>query len=60
MSPVCSTKAGGLGQGVHEADGPFEGAGDVRIGGLVEADVTVAELHEKRCFDRGAGLGRLG
>ena len=37
---------------VHKIDGLRQGAGDVRIRLLVEADVGVADLHEQR-FARG-------
>ena len=46
MSPVCSMKSGCAGQGVDLVDGELQGAGDVLVGGLVEADVAVADLDE--------------
>ncbi len=47
-------EVGLAGQRVDLVDGQLEGAGDVLIGGLVEADVAVADLDEAelRCAFR--------
>src|SRR5205823_12593580 len=46
------------GQSIDFVDGRFQGGGDIRVGGLVEAHVAVADLYEaKLAF--GCGLRRI-
>ena len=44
-----------LGQSVHQIDCLREGRVDIRIGVFVEADVGIADLHEERLPQPGAG-----